>query len=146
MVSEVYRKILVATDGSAHTEKAVRYAVELARLAEAEILALHVVDTTAFTGIPMDATWESMYELLFIEGSNATKRVAEIASNAGVEVEEKMLEGHPAEEIMRVGEEVSADLIVMGSIGKSGLDRFLLGSVADKVARNSKIPVMVVRN
>ncbi|HHI30090.1 MAG TPA: universal stress protein, partial [Candidatus Methanoperedenaceae archaeon] len=49
-------------------------------------------------------------------------------------------------EIMQIGEEVSADLFVMGSIGKSGLDRFLLGSVADKVARNSKIPVMVVRN
>ena len=94
----------------------------------------------------MDVTWESMYELLLIEGSNATKRVVEIASDAGVEVEEKMLEGHPAEEIMQIGEEVSADLIVMGSIGKSGLDRFLLGSVADKVARNSKIPVMVVRN
>jgi nucleotide-binding universal stress UspA family protein len=146
MVSDVYRKILVATDGSEHTEKATRYAVELALLAGAKIYALYVVDTAAFATIPMDVTWEGMYELLHQEGSEATKRIADLGAKAGVEVEERLTEGHPAEEIMKRSEELSVDLIVVGSIGRSGLDRFLIGSVADKVTRNSKIPVMVVRN
>jgi nucleotide-binding universal stress UspA family protein len=146
MVSDVYKKILVATDGSEHTEKAIRYAVELARLAEAKIYALYVVDTAAFATIPMDVAWESMYELLHQEGREATGKVAELCAKAGVDVEEKLIEGHPAEEIMRISEELGVDVIVVGSIGRSGLERFLIGSVADKVMRNSMIPVMVVRN
>lgn len=146
MVSDVYRKLLIGTDGSEHTEKAIRYAVELARLAEAKVHALYVVDTSAFATIPMDVAWESMYELLHQEGAQATKEIADQCEKAGVEVEEHMVEGHPAEEIMKHAEELSVDLIVLGSIGRSGLDRFLIGSVADRVTRNSKIPVMVVRN
>jgi nucleotide-binding universal stress UspA family protein len=55
------------------------------------------------------------------------------------------VEGHPAEEILKLSENIPADLIVMGTLGKRGLDRFLLGSVAEKVSRTSKVPVMIVR-
>ncbi|MDO9098890.1 MAG: universal stress protein, partial [Candidatus Methanoperedens sp.] len=63
----------------------------------------------------------------------------------GLEVERNTVEGHPAEEIIKYAEKNSISLIVMGTLGKSGLDRFLLGSVAEKVVRNSKIPVLIVR-
>ncbi|MDD4094482.1 MAG: universal stress protein, partial [Methanothrix sp.] len=57
----------------------------------------------------------------------------------------KITEGYPAEDIIRVSEEEGIGLIVMGGMGATGLDRFLLGSVADKVVRSSKIPVLVVK-
>jgi nucleotide-binding universal stress UspA family protein len=93
----------------------------------------------------MDAAWESMYELLKQEGDLAIKYVEEKAQAQGLKIEGNLIEGHPADEIIKYSEKNSVSLIVMGTLGKSGLDRFLLGSVAEKVVRNSKIPVLVVR-
>lgn len=145
MDSKLYKKILIATDGSEYTKKAVDFGVEIARLAGAKLYAVYVVDTAAFASIPMDTAWESMYELLRQEGDEATKYVEEVAKKCDIDVERFTVEGHPATEIVKMAEKNSADLIVMGTLGKGGLDRFLLGSVAEKVTRTSQIPVMVVR-
>ena len=145
MASNLYKKILIATDGSEYTKKAVDYGVDLSKHTGAKLHAIYVVDTAAFASIPMDAAWESMYELLRQEGDEATKYVAEKAESEGVEIERLTVEGHPADELIKYAENNSIDMIILGTIGKSGLDRFLLGSVAEKVVRNSKIPVLVVR-
>ncbi len=145
MSSKLYKKILIATDGSEYTKNSVDYGIDLAKNTEAELHAIYVVDTAAFASIPMDAAWESMYELLRQEGDEATRYVAEKAEALGVTVERNTVEGHPADEIIKYAEKNSISLIVMGTLGKSGLDRFLLGSVAEKVVRTSKIPVLVVR-
>ena len=145
MSSKIYKKILIATDGSDYTKNAVDHGIDLAKNTGAKLLTIYVVDTAAFASIPMDAAWESMYELLRQEGDVAMKYVAEKAEKEGVEVEENIIEGHPADEIIKYSEKNSISLIVLGTLGKSGLDRFLLGSVAEKVVRNSKIPVLVVR-
>jgi nucleotide-binding universal stress UspA family protein len=79
------------------------------------------------------------------QGEQATKRVEEMAEMAGIAVSSKVTEGYPAEDIIRIAKEGDMNLIVMGGIGATGLDRFLLGSVADKVVHSSKIPVLVVR-
>jgi nucleotide-binding universal stress UspA family protein len=145
MSSKMYEKILIATDGSEYTKNAVEHGIYLAKSLEAKLYVIYVVDTAAFASIPMDATWESMYELLKQEGDEATKYVAEKAKGEELEIERLTVEGHPAEEIIKHAEKTSVDLIVMGTLGKSGLDRFLLGSIAEKVVRTSKIPVLVVR-
>lgn len=145
MASKLYKKILIATDGSEFTKNAVDYGIDLAKSTGAKLYAIYVVDTAAFASIPMDAAWESMYEILKQEGDEATRYVADRAEAEGLEIERLTVEGHPAEEIIKHAEKNSANLIVMGTLGKSGLDRFLLGSVAEKVVRNSKIPVLVVR-
>lgn len=145
MASKLYKKILVATDGSEYTKNAVEYGVGLAKSTGAKLYAIYVVDTAAFASIPMDAAWESMYELLRQEGDEATKYVAGKAEAEGLEVERITIEGHPADEIIKYAEKNAVSIIIMGTLGKSGLDRFLLGSVAEKVVRNSKIPVLVVR-
>lgn len=145
MESRLFKNIIIATDGSKYSENAVEYAVELAKISEARISAIYVVDTGAFATIPMDAAWENMYELLKTEGSEATEKVEAEAKRSDVEVECFVVEGHPAEEILKLSENIPADLIVMGTLGKRGLDRFLLGSVAEKVSRTSKVPVMIVR-
>ncbi len=63
----------------------------------------------------------------------------------GVRVEPVLLEGHPADELIRYAEEEGMDIVVMGTLGKTGLDRLFLGSVAGNMVRNSKVPVMVVK-
>lgn len=145
MASKLYKKILIATDGSEYTKNAVDYGIDLAKSTGAKLHAIYVVDTAAFASIPMDAAWESMYELLRQEGDEATKYVADKAEAESLEVERNTVEGHPADEIIKYAEKNQISLIVMGTLGKSGLDRFLLGSVAEKVVRTSKIPVLVVR-
>ncbi len=94
----------------------------------------------------MDAGWEEMYEILRKEGEKAVYDVKERGEAAGVEVREVLWEGHPSTEIITFAENNDIDLIVMGTLGKTGLNRFLLGSVAEKVVRNSKVPVLVVRS
>ncbi len=145
MPSRLYKKILIATDGSEYTKNSVDYGIDLAKNTGAKLHAIYVIDTAAFASIPMDAAWESMYELLRQEGDEATKYVADKAEAEGLDVERNTVEGHPADEIIKYAEKNSISLIVMGTLGKSGLDRFLLGSVAEKVVRTSKIPVLVVR-
>ncbi|MCD4703458.1 MAG: universal stress protein [Methanosarcinaceae archaeon] len=145
MKSELYRNIMITTDGSEQNQMAISYGIELARLSEAKVYVAYVVDTAAFASIPMDAGWEMMYKMLETEGKDVASTVEELATEAGLEVESKILEGHPSHEIIEFAENNDIDLIVVGTLGKGGLDRFLLGSVAEKVTRNSKVPVLVIR-
>lgn len=148
MTSEFYRNIVIATDGSENTQKAISYGIEIAKLSRATVHALYVVDISSFSSIPMstEGGWEAMYEILKTEGEKAVSAVKRQGEAAGVEVRENVLEGHPINEIIEFAENNNADLIVLGTLGKTGLDRFLLGSVAEKVVRSSKVPVMVVRS
>ncbi|MDO9518239.1 MAG: universal stress protein [Methanosarcinaceae archaeon] len=145
MSSELYKKILIATDGSEPNKKAVSYGIELARLSGAKVNIVYVVDTAAFASIPMDAGWEMMYELLQKEGNVVIEQTVDDAKAVGIDIEGSLLEGHPSHEIIEFAQNNDIDVIVLGTLGKGGLDRFLLGSVAEKVTRNSKIPVLVVR-
>ena len=145
MSSELYKKILIATDGSEPNKKAVSYGIELARLSGAKINVVYVIDTAAFASIPMDAGWEMMYELLQKEGNEIIEQIVGDAKASGIDIEGSLLEGHPSHEIIEFSQNNDIDVLVLGTLGKGGLDRFLLGSVAEKVTRNSKIPVLVVR-
>jgi len=145
MKSDLYKKIFIATDGSEQNKKAIQHALEIAKMCGAKLYAGYVVDTAAFASIPMDAGWEMMYELLGKEANEVTATVEEIAQKEGVPFETVILEGHPGHEIADFAEKQGMDLIVMGTLGKRGLDHFLLGSVAENVIRNSKVPVLVVR-
>lgn len=140
-----FKRIFIATDGSEQNRRAIEYGIELAKIAGGKIFAGYVVDTAAFASIPMDAGWEMMYELLQKEANEAVQIVAQLAKEAGLDVETVVLEGHPSNEIIDFSQKNEMDIIVMGTLGKSGLDRFLLGSVAEKVTRNSIVPVLVVK-
>ena len=135
MTSELYRNIVIATDGSENTQRAISHGIEIAKLSGATIHALYVVDTSSFSSIPMDAGWEAMYEILRKEGERAVYEVKERGEAAGVEVREVLWEGHPSNEIIDFAENNNADLIVMGTLGKTGFDKLLIGSVAEKVVR-----------
>jgi len=139
-----YEKIMIATDGSKQVEKAIKAGIELAKLTGARLYAVYVIASTGYS--PRDFGWEeSLREFLEAEAKKAVSYIEGIGKISGVKVESVILEGHPADEILEFAEQEGMDFIVMGTLGRTGLDRFLLGSVAEKVVRHSKIPVMVVK-
>jgi nucleotide-binding universal stress UspA family protein len=149
----MFERILIATDGSKHSEKAAGAGIEMAKLYDSVVTALFVVDIGKeyaplgdLISKVADDLIASIRSNLLNQGEQATRRVEEMAKNAGVTASSKITEGYPAEDIIRIAKEGDMSLIVMGGIGATGLERFLLGSVADKVVRSSKIPVLVVRN
>ena len=148
MKSAIYRKIMVATDGSELVRKAVDSAIEIAKLSGAKLYAVHVITLGAYYPITTsrDAEWKKeMKEQLITESKEATAYVENAGRVANVEVESVILEGSPAEELVDFAEKNDIDLIVMGTQGKTGILRFLIGSVAENVVRYSKKTVLVVR-
>lgn len=148
----MFERILIATDGSKHSEEAAKTGIEMARLYGSAVTALYVVDIGKeyaplgdLTTKVADSLIAGIRSNLQNEGNEATRKVEEMAEQAGIAVQRKITEGYPAEDIIRIAKEGDMNLIVMGGIGATGLDRFLLGSVADKVVRTSKVPVLVVR-
>lgn len=149
----MFERILVATDGSSHSLRAAEAAVEMARLYSSTIISLYVVDIGKEYSPLGDLTSRSSGDMiarirsnLQDQGEAATRSVAEMAEKAGIPAIRRIAEGYPAQDIIRIAEDEKASLIVMGGIGATGLERFFLGSVADKVVRSSKIPVLVVKD
>ncbi|WP_435182567.1 universal stress protein [Halobellus sp. EA9] len=139
----MYDRILVPTDGSVATAGAVDHAIELATQYDATLYALYVVDTGAYASLEMGS--EIVAEALGEEGQEAVDAVAERAAEAGVDAETAVANGIAHREIIDHASDHEVDLIVMGTHGRTGVGRFLLGSVAEKVVRSSDVPVMTVR-
>lgn len=141
----LYDRILVPTDGSSEGELAVCHALDLAAVHGASVRAIYVVDTARYAGMPMETTWEGVGDLLYDDAEAALETVRELAADRDVDVETAVVEGTPSREIITHAEETGCDLVVMGTHGRGGIDRLLLGSVAEKVVRGSSIPVLTVR-
>ncbi|MEN6610037.1 MAG: universal stress protein [Methanoregulaceae archaeon] len=141
----MFRKVLVAVDGSAISDTAFTTAVDIARNLKATVHVVYVVETGFFSALPMDNTWEMMYSLLEKEGKEALAKAREYAQKSGVEIVTHLKQGHAGNEIIRTGEEAGVDLIIVGSHGKSKVDRLLIGSVSSFVVSHSPITTMVVR-
>ncbi len=142
----MYKTILVAIDGSAVSEQAFEAAVDQAQAWKANLHAVYVVETGLFTDIPVDSKLEVMYSLLEQEGSGALDRVKEIAKKKNTDVQTHFEQGHAGDTIIATAQKLNADLIVMGSHGKSNVDRLLLGSVSSFVVEHSVVSVLVVRS
>ena len=138
-------RVLVPTDGSGAAEAAVDHAVAVADACGAAVRVLSVVDTRALAAqselAPSDAVIESLEE----RSEHAVNEVAERCEEAGLSVETAVARGAPSRAICEDADESGADLVVMGTHGRSGLDRVLLGSVAERTVRHAPVPVMAVR-
>jgi nucleotide-binding universal stress UspA family protein len=144
--------ILVATDGSDDSDAAVEAALDLAHDTSGRLLVLSVVPEAsgdaAEDGDRRDADAEPPArdeDEEVIEANDLTNDVVDHAVEWGLEATPLVWEGEPADAILAAAESEGADVIVIGSSGKSGVGRILLGSVSDDVIRRSPVPVMVVR-
>lgn len=140
----MYTDVLVPTDGSAGMEQVAEHALGIAELCGATVHALYVVDETAYQTVPDDAR-DQVHDALTDDGKSATKTIAGRALESGLETHREIRWGDPAAAIIAYAVENEIDLIVMGTRGKTGFERYMLGSVAEKVVRGSPIPVLTVR-
>ena len=138
----MYQRILLPTDGSEVADHAVDHAVALALQFDASLDVLHVTDVSA---LPLDAHAESLVRAIEEEGREAVEEITERASRRGVgSVTGAVREGSPHRAIIDYAEENDCDVVVMGTHGRTGLDRYLLGSVTERVTRLADVPVLVV--
>ena len=138
----MYQQILVPTDGSQGSAHVALQAIDLAEQYGATVHVLYVVDDSVRTLLPdMGSSGESLDE----RGQEAIDRVTKMASVHGVEATGELREGDPADEILAYADEIEADAIVAGTHGRSGIERRLIGSVAERLVRYATCPVMTVR-
>ena len=138
-----FKNVLVPTDGSEYTETAIEAAVEFAKKINGKITALYVLDQTMIANMPMDTAVRNVYDSLAAEGKEAVDSVRVKAEAAGVPVDISVKEGSPVKVIL--DESSKYDLIIMGTLGRTGMSKLLMGSVAERVVRASSCPVLVVR-
>lgn len=145
----MFKHILVPVDGSDTSLHAVAKAAGLAKAFGSEVTAVYVLDPYPFTGVGADFAYGQAQYLsaATAEANTALEAVKKQMDEAGVAVKTMVGEGHAVHEgIVRVADSVGADLIVMGSHGRRGLEKLVLGSVAQRVLQTTRIPVLVVRD
>jgi len=137
----MFDTVVVATDGSESVSRAVDVSLDLASRFDADVHALSVLDAGE-----IDASPEQLREDLEAAlESHAEAALATVRGRIDDGVTTAVREGHPAPVICAYAREVDADLIVTGTRGRHGENRFLLGSVAEEVVRTSPVPVLTVR-
>jgi nucleotide-binding universal stress UspA family protein len=134
------RTILHPTDFSEHSRAAAQLACALARDYDARLVVLHVLPPSVVYGEGMVYVPPETYQE---EARPQLERVA--AGDPNLRVERRMIDGAAATEILEVAREVACDLIVLGTHGRTGLRRLLMGSVAEQVVRKAPCPVMTVK-
>ena len=139
----MYDCILVPTDGSPEVERALEHAFELARAHDATVQALYVVNVAGYGSLPMESALEGISGALRDEGEAALQRVEELAPD-DIELETNIEDGTPSRVIVEQAQPGVCDLVVMGTHGRGGIDRLLLGSVTERVVRQAPVPVLTV--
>jgi nucleotide-binding universal stress UspA family protein len=151
-------KILLATDGSSEAELATRTAVDLGQQTNSELHVIHVLDIVPTSLLYPEATDPEGVELpdpILVEDieRHAEQRgremleaeVQRVRSAGGTVAQAHLMTGDAAREIVHLAEDIEAGLVVMGSRGRGGIRRTLMGSVSDSVVRHAHCPVLVVR-
>lgn len=134
--------VVVATDGSQSVDRAIRVALDLADRFDAAVHALSVVDAGEVESAPEELA-EELRVALEERGEEATAAVADQSDRP---VTTAVREGRPPTEIAAYAREVDADIVATGTRGRHGENRFLIGSVAERVVRTCPVPVLTVRH
>ena len=145
----MFKHILVPVDGSPTSQLAIDKAIGMARAFGARVTAIFVIDPYPFTGIGADFAYgQADYLSAATAQANAAIRTAKVAFEAaGVAVETSVVEAHAAwRGVVDAAAAAQVDLIVMGSHGRSGLEKLVLGSVTQAVLSHTHLPVLVVRD
>jgi nucleotide-binding universal stress UspA family protein len=145
----MFKSIVVGTDGSATATEAVRQAVELASSVGAKlelVSAYEPVPAQRLRTERLEAPEDLQWAITPREDVDSTlEAAAQVARDAGVQVDVYPRQGDPADALLDVAEEREADLIVVGNKGMTGAKRFLLGSVPNKVSHHAPCSVLIIR-
>jgi nucleotide-binding universal stress UspA family protein len=141
--------LLLPTDFSDCANYALSYTASLARTFGAKIVCVHVLEpivpTVGYTGMTEPLPLADISEQLEDSAERELPKIADCEECAGLDIEEVIVHGEAASEIVRVARERAVDLIVISSHGRTGLGRILFGSTAEAVVRHASCPVLVVK-
>jgi nucleotide-binding universal stress UspA family protein len=142
----MYDTVLFPTDGSETATEAAVHAIDLAGRHDAAFHALYVVDHERVSRMAPKLGTDHIKETLQQEGERATRDITDRAATAGLETTTSIREGAPADVITGYADTVEADAIVMGTNGRTGMNRLLLGSVAERVIQTTDLSVTTVKS
>jgi nucleotide-binding universal stress UspA family protein len=145
----VFSRIVVGTDGSDTAAQAVREAIDLAKIAGAQLTIVSAYEPVSKRRL-QDEQEGAPADVAHVIGPRedvnlVLNAAAAAAKQEGIEVQTRPIEGEPAEGILNVAEEIGADLIVVGNKGMTGARRFLLGSVPNNISHHAPCSVIIVR-
>ena len=141
----MYDDILLPTDGSDGIEAATRHAEAIAERFDATVHVLSVVDTRNRFESPTGGLSMEVWKEAEAERADRAIETTVAALSEPLAVETAVVEGVPKTAILDYIDEAGMDMVVMGTHGRTGLDHYLIGSVAEKVVRRSPVPVVTVR-
>ncbi len=141
---DMYKKIVLAVDGSEVSKNALRHAVELTKQNNGTLIAVHVIPPIDVTDIETFKP-ETLLRGLKEEGEKILSEVKELAREKDVKVQTIIEEGIPFEKICEVAQNSDGDIIVMGSHGRTGIEKVFIGSVTERVISRAHCPVLVVK-
>ncbi|MCU4741284.1 universal stress protein [Natronoglomus mannanivorans] len=142
----MFETILIPTDGSEYAESAAETGFELASRHDATVHVICVAETGPLSDIRLPGDSTNAKEAIHGQAERFVSRIAERAQAYDLEVTTVVREGPPETEILEYGEEIGADLIVMGTRGRGGIHRMAVGSVADHVIRFGDIQVLIAKH
>ncbi|MDY6788651.1 MAG: universal stress protein [Candidatus Nanohaloarchaea archaeon] len=138
----MYSDILIPTDGSRAIREAVEHGLNIAEKYNATVHTLYVVDLRiSYHGVFQDHLLEKLEK----EGEKAVGEIEERAESRGLKTKKEVVTGIPYEEILDYSENHGIDMIAMGTHGRTGIGRLIIGSTTENVVRHSSVPVMTVR-
>ena len=139
------KKILIPTDGSDYSMRAAEYGVSIAKMLDAQIMVVYVIDDVVLNQIFKVTEREDAERELKQDGQRHINYVLGLAEKEGVKTASLLAKGRPFDQIVHLAKEQNMDLIVMGTYGLKGAERILIGSVAEQVIEYSPCPVLVVK-
>ncbi len=131
----MFKTIIVPTDGSKFAERAEDVAISIAKNFNGKLVVLHIIDEKLIYP----------YEVLEEEGKNILNNASQKAEEQDITAETVLIVGDPTHDMSKIVEKTGADLIVIGTHGKTGLEKFLIGSVAENVIKTVEVPVLLVK-
>jgi nucleotide-binding universal stress UspA family protein len=143
--SETIKKILIPTDGSDYSIHAAEYGIGIAKTHEAQIMVVYVLDELVIDRFSKVTEREDIERELKADGQRYINYILDLAQKEGVKATSLIAKGRPFEQIVHLSNGLEMDLIVMGSYGRRGAERILIGSVAERVIEYSHCPVLVVK-
>jgi nucleotide-binding universal stress UspA family protein len=144
----LFKHLLVPVDGSSTSRQSIEKAIAIAEAFKSKVTVIYVIDPYAFTGVGTDFSYgQAEYLSAATTEANAAIEAAKVAfQEHGISVTASIVEGHAIYRgILETAESVNADLLIMGSHGRRGLEKLVLGSVTSQVLSHAHLPVLVVR-
>lgn len=135
MVKNMFDNIMVPTDGSEYAQRAEDMALAMAKELDSKVVAVHIIDDKLIYP----------FEVLEDEGKTILNNVQKKGQKTGVEVHEILIVGSPLHDMKKIAQKAGADLVVISPHGKSGLEKLLMGSVAENTIKKIDLPILLVK-